>query len=138
METYFVVRDTNHPAEDLKRNWSAVLGGHDSEAFYGKCFATLDEAKAAYKKAFGDDCRIPDLRWHPAHDSFVPVHFEGLGAWQLQAETLAAALEEAAQFDDYLACTSESGDGHFFAYQCVGFHKVREGKYVFELKDRFA
>jgi hypothetical protein len=53
----------------------------------------------------------------------------------LEAETLEEAIEEAASFGDGLACTSEKGDGHFFAHEVVSFHEVFPGRYVFELKD---
>jgi len=131
METYFVVRDTYHPEEDLKRNWSATMSGHSVADLIGDEFSTKEEAIEAYTD-FGQGYK--DFRYHPAHNSFVPVHYEGLGAWMLDAETLEEALVEAAGFGDDLACTSESGNGHFYAQDCVSFHQVRKGKYVFEIK----
>lgn len=134
MRTFFVVRDTDHPAEDLERNFSSVMGGFDHEVFMGRTFATEEELRQAYIDAFGEDYRTPKLRYHPAHESFVPVHYEGLGAFQLQSDTLEDALIEANEYEDDLACTSEMGDGHFYSYQVVSYHKVREGRFVFELK----
>lgn len=130
----FVVRDTNHPEEDLKRNWSAAIGGFDHESLFGCSFSSIEEIRNKYKEVFGEDCRMPEFRYHPAHESFVPVHYEGLGAWKLDSDSVEEALNEAASFDDYLACTSEAGDGRFEASDCLGFYKVREGKYIFEIK----
>lgn len=137
METYFVVRDTNHPKEDIERNWSAVIGGWDGD-FSGSVFQSKEACQQAWEEFHdverGGVAPKRDFRFHPAYNSFVPVHFEGLGAWMLEAESLEEAIKEAASFDDDLACTSEKGDGHFYASQVVSYHEVREGKWVFELK----
>lgn len=134
METYFVVRDTYHPEEDLKRNWSASVGGWDIGDFVASNFQSEEEAQEAWDKFHDGDAPKRKFRFHPAHNSFVPVHYEGLGAWMLDAETLEEAIEEAAAYDDDLACTSESGNGHFYAENVVNFYQVREGKFVFEIK----
>ena len=134
METYFVVRDTCHPEEDLKRNWSASVGGWDIGDFIDSNFQSAEEAQQAWSKFNDYEGPSRTFRYHPAHSSFVPVHYEGLGAWSLEAETLEEALKEAATYGDDLACTSESGDGHFYTENCINFYEVREGKYVFELK----
>lgn len=140
METYFVVRDTNHPKEDVERNWSSTLSGSDGEFDVLSC-TSEEECQAAWEKwndvEHGGIAPKRSFRFHPAHNGFVPVHYEGLGAWQLEAETLKEALEEAATYDDDLACTSEAGDGHFYAHQVVSYHEVREGKWVFELKSLY-
>jgi hypothetical protein len=134
MATYFVVRDTYHPEEDLKRNWSATISGWDIEDMVGNIYETEEEARQAWEEGREDNMIKRTFRFHPAHNSFVPVHYEGLGAWLLDAETLEEAIEEAATYGDDLACTSESGNGHFYAENVVNFHQVREGKFVFEIK----
>jgi hypothetical protein len=134
MNTYFVVRDTYHPQEDLGRNWSASIGGWDIADFVGNVYESAEEAQSAWDKWHDGDAPRREFRYHPAHGSFVPVHYEGLGAWALDADTLEESIAEAATFRDDLACVCGSGDGHFYAQNCVGFHKVREGKYVFEIK----
>jgi len=130
METYFVVRDTYHPEEDLKRNWSAPAGGWDNE-LGGMAFDTEDEAAEQDMKVWGER---REYRFHPAYEGFVLFHYEGLGGFALDAETLEEALTEAEEYEDGLAVTMEAGDGHFFAEDVVSFHKVREGRYVFEVK----
>lgn len=124
----FVVRATNHPAEDLKRNWSAEMGGGELGAFQSR------EDAIAYWKQNYYDSRMPEFRFHPAYNGFVQVHYEGLGAFQLQAEDLNEAIEEAKSFDEFCACVSEAGDGHFYASDVVAYYEVKEGIYVFELK----
>ena len=75
-----------------------------------------------------------DYRFHPAHNGFCAVHYEGLGAFEVENEDLKEAIKEASEMEDGLACTSEAGDGHFFAQDVLSFHKVREGRYIFEIK----
>ena len=132
METYFVVRDTDHPQEDLDRNWSSFAGGWDN-SLSGMSFETVEQAKEAdlSEAEWNTDC---EYRFHPAFDGFVKVHYEGLGAFVLESETLESAIEEANNYEDGLAVTMESGDGHFYAQDVVSFHKVREGRYIFEIK----
>lgn len=132
MKTYFVVRDTYHPQEDLERNWSAFAGGSCNGELGG---STKEEAKINYASQIGIepdevDC---EFRFHPAYSEFVAVHYEGLGAYVLEAESLEEAIQEAYNYADGLAVTVESGDGHFFAQDVVGFSKVREGRYIFEI-----
>ena len=134
MSTYFfVVRDTDHPEEDLKRNWSSFAGGSVSGESGG---STEEEAKEEYASFLGiepDEVDV-EFRYHPAYDKFVAVHYDGLGAFTLDSETLEDAIKEADEYQDQLAVTTEAGDGHFYANQVVSFHKVREGRYIFELK----
>ena len=131
MDTYFVVRDTNHPESDLKRNWSAPIGGFSSE-LAGSIFNSKEEAEKAEIKYFGGIEH--EFRFHEAYGSFVEVHYEGLGAYCLDSETLEEAIEEAANYRNDLAVTTTAGDGHFYAEDVVSFHKVREGRYIFEIK----
>ena len=133
MKTYFVVRDTNHPEEDLSRNWSAFAGGSCNGEDGGK---TAEEARTNFASHIGIEVsEVSDsFRYHPAYDEYVAVHYEGLGAWVLDADSLESAMEEAASVENGLAVTLEEGDGHFFAADVVSFHKVREGRYVFELR----
>lgn len=133
MSTYFVVRDTNHPEEDLKRNWSAFSGGSMNGEDGG---STEDEAIKNFASQAGIEVDEVEneFRFHPAYNEFVAVHYEGLGAFVLDAENLEEATEEANDYEDGLAVTMESGDGHFFAEDVVSYHKIREGRYIFELK----
>ena len=131
--TYFVVRDTDHPQEDLNRNWSAFASGSCNGELGG---STEDEAIENYASQIGIESNEVDceFRFHPAYSEFVAVHYEGLGAFVLDSETLAAALIAADNYEDGLAVTMEQGDGHFFAEDVVSFYKVREGRYIFEIK----
>lgn len=133
MTNYFVVRDTNHPEEDLLRNWSAWVGGSEIGEQGGE---TEEDAREKYARHLGvtTDQVDGDFRYHPAYELFVKVHYDGLGAYELDAEDLKDALKEAAEYEDDLAVTVEKGTGHFFAEDCVGFHKVRDGRYIFEIK----
>ncbi|MEC7753809.1 MAG: hypothetical protein VYB44_07250 [Bacteroidota bacterium] len=133
MKTYFVVRDTYHPQEDLERNWSAFAGGSCNGELGG---STEEEAKANYASQIGIESNEVDceFRFHPAYGKFVAVHYEGLGAYVLDAESLEEAIQEANDYEEGLAVTMESGDGHFYAQDVVSFHKVREGRYIFEIK----
>lgn len=129
----YVVRDTYHPAEDLKRNWSAPMGGFSDGEMNGCRFQSAEDAATCYERLF--EKKAPnEFRFHPAYNSFVEVHYEGLGAWALNAETIEEAINEAAVMGDGLACTMESGSGHFFAEDVISFHEVCEGRYIFELK----
>lgn len=131
MSTYFVVRDTFHPEADLERNWSAPVGGFSSE-LAGMEFSSKEEAEEKEVETFGQVEH--EFRFHPAFNSFVEFHYEGLGAYCLEAETIEEALKEASEYQEGLACTMESGDGHFYAEDVVSFHKVRDGRYIFEIK----
>jgi hypothetical protein len=129
----FVVRDTNHPQEDLNRNWSAPLGGHSNE-LSGMTFSSEEDAKEAFLRVFDKESTF-EYRFHPAYNSFSEVHYEGLGAFQLEAETLEDAIIEASKMNDGLAFTMEAGNGKFFAEDVISFHQVSEGRFVFEIKD---
>lgn len=133
----FAVRETNHAAADLTRNWSSFAGGFGNGDITGLTFTTAEAFVAYWDKNFSDFA-APQVRYHPAHEGFVEVHYEGLGAWALDAETVEAALLEAVEVSEYrgfLACTDDAGDGHFMASEVVAYHEVREGLYVFELND---
>lgn len=133
MKTYFVVRDTDHPQEDLDRNWSAFASGSCNGELGG---LTEEKAKANYASQIGIESDEVDceFRFHPAYSEFVAVHYEGLGAYVLEAESLDEAIQETNDYEDGLAVTMGSGDGHFYAQDVVSFHKVREGRYIFEIK----
>lgn len=133
MKTYFVVRDTIHPQEDLERNWSAWAGGSENGEQGGE---TEEEARENYADHLGINiCEVScDFRYHPAYEEFVAVHYEGLGAFELNADNIEDALKEAAEYEEGLAVCMDEGSGSFDAVDCVGFHKVREGRYVFEIK----
>ncbi len=136
METYFVVRDTDHPREDLDRNWSAYSGGSMNGESGG---STEEEARENYASHFGIEANEVDceFRFHPAYGEFVAVHYPGLGGYVLASETLEEAIKEADEYEKGLAVTMDSGDGHFYAEDVVSFHKVRDGRYIFEIKAAF-
>jgi len=133
MNTYFIVRDTDHPQEDLDRNWSAFASGSCNGELGGE---NEEEAKHNYASQIGIEPNEVDneFRFHPAYNEFVAVHYEGLGGYSLDAETIEEALKEADKYMEGLAVTMESGDGHFYAQDVISFHKVREGRYIFEIK----
>jgi hypothetical protein len=133
MTTYFVVRDTFHPEADLERNWSAFASGSCNGELGG---STEEEARLNFASQIGieSDEVENEFRFHPAYGEFVAVHYEGLGAYILDASTLEEALAEANNYQEGLAVTMESGDGHFYAQDVVSFYKVREGRYIFEIK----
>jgi hypothetical protein len=133
INTFFVVRDTDHAQEDLERNWSSFSGGSCNGELGG---STEENARASYAFEIGVesdevDC---DFRFHPAYGQFVVVHYEGLGGYALEAQTTEEALKEADKYMDSLAVTMGAGDGHFCAEDVVSFQKVREGRYIFEIK----
>lgn len=130
MNTYFVVRDTWHPEADLKRNWSSFAGGWDNELGF-TAFETAEKAAEADMEVSGQK---RTYRYHDKYQGFVCVHYEGLGAWALDAETLEEAIEEAKTKMQGLAETTEAGNGHFFAEDVVSYHQVHEGRWVFEVK----
>ena len=133
MNTYFVVRDTFHPESDLERNWSAFASGSCNGELGG---STEEEARINFASQIGIESNEVenDFRFHPAYGEFVAVHYEGLGGYVLDATSLEDAIEEADNYQEGLAVTMESGDGHFYAQDVVSFHKVREGRYIFEIK----
>jgi hypothetical protein len=133
MSTIFVVRETSHPEADLARNWSSPTGGFSNGEMCGTSFASAEAAKAHWDAFYQDDVPAPDFRFHPAYGSFTEVHYEGLGAWNLEAETLEEAIAEATTCEWGLTVNSGAGDGHFLANEVVSFHKVREDLYVFEI-----
>lgn len=133
----FVLRDTNYPAEDLKRNWSAFAGGSCNGEEGG---VTADEARENFANQIGVDCSDVEneFKFHPAYNEFVAVDYEGLGAFELEAETLEEAIEEAkAEYtqSESLACCVESGSGHFYAEDCISFHKLSDSRYIFEVSE---
>lgn len=129
--SYFVVRDTEYPVEDLKRNWSATVGGMSLEGC--SAFETLEAAEAADKDYYQSDKVTHEYRYHPAHKGYCCVHYEGLGAFVLDVENLKEAIKVALEYEDNLVCTMEAGDGCFCASQVLSFHKVRAGRYIFEI-----
>lgn len=131
---YYVVRDTNHPYDDLARNWSGFLGGSENGESSGQ---TEEEAYENYAAHLGIELAqvqaTREFRFHPAHDAFVVVDFEGLGARALDSEDLESAMIEAAECPPNLAVCLGGGSGHFYAQECVNVHKVRDGRFIFEL-----
>lgn len=99
----FVARATDHPQEDLNRNWSAVLGGVANGDFH--ICESLEEAEAMWKKYYGFDdyedaaetnpFRVSDWGYHPLYEGWVQIHYKGLGGYELDAESLEEAIIEA-------------------------------------------
>ena len=133
MNTYYVVRDTDHPQEDLNRNWSAFAGGSVNGEEGGE---TAEEAKInlASQTDIELDEVTNEFRYHPAYAKFVAVHYEGIGAYMLDSETLGEAMKEADEYKEGLAVIMGPGNGHFFAEDVVNFYKVKDGRYIFEIK----
>lgn len=137
----FVARYTNHPAEDLDRDWSAPLGGFYHGDLSGMRFETYEAAEREIRVTFSieDDADLPfDVRFHDAYNGFVEVHYEGLGAFELDSETIEDAINEAVskfgQDAPRMACVDYAGDGHFSASECAGFHATSvDGLYIFEI-----
>lgn len=143
----FVARATDHPQEDLNRNWSAVLGGIENEEFH--ICESLEEVEVMWKRVYGFDeyedvaetnkFRADDWGFHPAYNGFVRIHYHGLGAYELEADNLQDAINEAVKRfggDVYgMACTIDWGGGHFYANDCVGYHAAGpEGLWIFEIQ----
>lgn len=124
----YVARCTNHPAEDLQRNWSAPLGGIFNGDFW--VCETIEEAREMWENYYGEDREFPEsqFRFHPAYDGIVQVDYEGLGAWELDAETLEEAIAEAIETfggdPTSMACVMGRGTGHFYASQCEGYYET--------------
>ncbi|BDD13159.1 hypothetical protein FUAX_55910 (plasmid) [Fulvitalea axinellae] len=139
MKTHFVVRDTDYPEEDLKRDFSSPMGGFFRMDFFD-VFESMEAFEARKEELLdeGWDAQVlndMDVRFHPAYDGYVEVHYEGLGAWLLESENLADAKEEAENYSKHhLGLTDDAGDGHFYAKDVVSYHEVRSGRYVFEIK----
>ena len=133
MNTYYVVRDTDYPQEDLNRNWSAYAGGSCNGESGGD---TADNAKFQYASQIEIESDEVDcqFRFHPAYGEFVAVHYEGIGAYMLDSDTLGEAIKEADEYKEGLAVIMGPGNGHFFAEDVVNFYKVRPGRYIFEIK----
>lgn len=140
----FVARATDHPQEDLNRNWSAVLGGLGNPDFH--ICESLEEAEAMWKKYYrfddyedADPFRADDWGYHPLYEGWVQIHYRGLGAFELSADNLDDAINEAVEKfgDDVygMACVIDWGDGHFYASDCVGYHAAGpEGLWIFEIQ----
>lgn len=133
MKTYYVVRDTDHPQEDLDRNWSAYASGSCNGELGG---SNEHEAKENYAFQLGIEPNEVEneFRFHPAYSEFVALHYEGLGGYVLEAVNIEEAIQEANDYMNGLAVTTEAGDGHFYAEDVISYHKVREGRYIFEIK----
>lgn len=131
----FVARYTNHPAEDLQRNWSAPIGGFFDQDL--TAFETEEQIIEQYVRHYGED-NIPTFRFHPAYGGFVQVDYEGLGAYRLYVDTLEEAIADAEETFGSDPCNmymcAGAGTGHFYANQCVGYYETNvEGLYIFEI-----
>jgi len=133
-DSYFVVRCTEHPAEDLERNWSAACGGFLNPNYFEPDCETREEADLAISESIENGYTPSEMRFHGAYDAFVEVHYEGLGAWELDAENLEEAIEEAMNTNGVdLVCTLGSGNGHFYKEDCLSYIQVSENIYIFEI-----
>jgi len=136
----FVARATSHPQEDLDRNWSAPMGGIFNGDFH--ICDTLEECREMWEVYYGDYNDAPKFpeskfRFHPAYNGFVEVHYEGLGAYALEAETLKEAQKEVTlrfKKADEIGCIDDAGDGHFYANDCTNFFSTAiEDIYIFQI-----
>lgn len=163
----YAARYTNHPAEDLQRNFSACAGEATLEEWHG-FFQSEDEIIASYMRYFvgskweqlveeENECaldyldsakdQVDNFRFHPAHNALVYVHYNGLGAWELEAETEQEAIEAVQNWlgnmdsntvnlimlDD---CDGNGGSGCFDARDCEGYIESGiESVYIFILND---
>lgn len=135
----FVARATSHPQEDLDRNWSAPMGGLFNGDFH--ICNTLEECHEMWEIYYedDDDNKFPEskFRFHPAYNGFVEVHYEGLGAYRLEAESLEDAQNEIlTRFNNAheLGCIDGAGDGHFNASDCTNFFSTAiEDIYIFQI-----
>lgn len=143
----YVARATNHPQEDLDRNFSSVIGGLSNEDFH--VCESLEEAEAMWGKYYGFDVYESaskinpfdesDWGYHEAYGGYVEIHYRGLGGYELDAESLEEAIEEAEKKyggDVWgMACVVDSGSGHFYAEDCKSFHRTGiEGLWIFEIQ----
>jgi len=133
--TYYAVRCTEHPDEDLERNWSAACGGFLSPNYFEPHCETKEEADRAIEEAIKKGDYTPnEMRFHGAYDAFVEVHYEGLGAWELNSENIEDAIEEAKKTNGVdLVCTLDSGSGHFHKSECLSYTKISDNIYIFEI-----
>ena len=132
---YFVARESIDPQKDLERDWSAPLGGgslcplaEESEEQAVKAWASaagmsLDQAYA----------QAPEFRYHNGLEGIAEFNHEGLGAWELDAENIQDAIQEARKLSD-LAVTSERDSGHFYADEVISYHHAHGDIYVFVIK----
>lgn len=156
-EYRYVVRFTFDPKKDLKRNWSTFA---NAECEFGPIHSPKNKYQARMGVAswLGIDrkeieihdtprgfmlvnehlTRPIEFRWHNGLKCYAQVHYEGLGAWELNANTLEEAIAEATNIENewFLPCTFDEGDGHFYASEVVGYVKVpgKEHTYIFILE----
>ncbi|GIV35340.1 MAG: hypothetical protein KatS3mg031_2875 [Chitinophagales bacterium] len=138
-ETYrYVVRYSLDPAKDLERNWSTFAGAECEFGPFSYPAETEDEAREEYAAYIGISPEevTKEFRWHNGLNSYAQVHYEGLGAWELNANTLEEAVAEAKGMNESdMWCTTGAGTGHFFASEVVAYIKVpnKENLYIFIL-----
>jgi len=126
----FVIRETESPELDLARNWSSFCGGG---SICPLAESTEDAAVAEWAACSGQyESEAPEMRYHNGLEGWCEFHYEGLGAWLLDAKTLEEAMTEA-KGQNALATTTDSGDGHFFAEDVVTYYHVEGNIYVFEI-----
>jgi hypothetical protein len=135
----YVARYTNHPAEDLARNWSANIEGVNDPAL--SICDTLEQAAKNWEKVYGDLDGFDESEWrfHPAFNCLAQVDYEGLGAYSLTAQTLEEAfMEVECRFsnDPYeMVMCSGAGTGYFSADNCIGYHATNdESVWIFEIR----
>lgn len=144
----YVARATNHPKEDLERNWSAVIGGLSNPDFH--ICSSIEEAREMWNKYYRIDeyrvsketNRFKEEEWgyHPAYGGFVQVHYMGLGGYLLEAGDLEEAISEATERfgnDVFgMACVLDRGTGHFYSDACRAYYPAGpEGLWIFEVYD---
>lgn len=118
----YVARYTSNPEVDIERGWSGYFG-------YGD-WATIDEAYDGIIEVGGDPDRA-DIRFDEYEGLYRLVHHDGLSCWELEAETIEDAIEEARRLDN---AGSIVWGG--FGYQTHGdvrvIAQVHDDLYIFE------
>lgn len=143
----YIARATNHPCEDLERNWSSVIGGLSNEDFH--ICESLEEAKVMWERYYGFDIYehahkinpfdSSDWGYHAEYGGYVQIHYRGLGGYELDAKNWEEAIREAEKKysgDAWkMACVMDCGSGHFYAEDCSNIYKTKiEGLWIFEIQ----
>ena len=86
----FVIRESCDLAKDLERNWSSFCGGGADGPICGEDEADAIAQWCSFTGLPAEDA--PEMRYHNGIGGWCEVHYEGLGAWLLEAETLEEAI----------------------------------------------
>lgn len=127
----FVIRESLDIEKDLSRNWSSFCGGGADGPICGETEAEAIAQWCEWTDQPAEDA--PEMRFHNGIQGWCEYHYDGLGAWEMEAETEEEAIAEATG-QSGLASTMEEGSGHFFAEQVKKWHRVGDNIYIIELK----